>query len=272
MVDQLRPCSGQVVQAHLIYATWNLIRHKNFEHDMTWMHIGLAIRTAMHINLHRVVHLPQAREGLLFWILRGVVRTWLMAYVIDCTLSAQPDKSVIICGDGSVRACFAILKPSDSEPLHRDDLLVASLAGWTQIQTRAMDGFRSVSDLHLTAISAPGLVQVFHSQFRQWLGRTAVATRRCAGENGEDMGIMLGMFHPYNNYARLVVQSFRARACAVVSDPLIARRVRGGKLSGYKWPTGQQYQIATVRLLESFGTDLPAPNVARAASTSYSQP
>lgn len=236
------------------------------------MHIGLAIRTAMHINLHRVVHLPQAREGLLFWILRGVVRTWLMAYVIDCTLSAQPDKSVIICGDGSVRACFAILKPSDSEPLHRDDLLVASLAGWTQIQTRAMDGFRSVSDLHLTAISAPGLVQVFHSQFRQWLGRTAVATRRCAGENGEDMGVMLGMFHPYNNYARLVVQSFRARACAVVSDPLIARRVRGGKLSGYKWPTGQQYQIATVRLLESFGTDLPAPNVARAASTSYSQP
>lgn len=72
-----------VIQGHLIYATWNLHRPKNFELDMTWLRTGLAVRTAIDINLHRVALVKQAREGLPTWVVRAIARTWLGTYIAD---------------------------------------------------------------------------------------------------------------------------------------------------------------------------------------------
>ena len=72
-----------VVQGHLIYATWNLIRPKHFEQDMSWLRSGLAVRTAIDINLHRVALVKQARAGLPGWLLRSIIRTWLVSYIVD---------------------------------------------------------------------------------------------------------------------------------------------------------------------------------------------
>lgn len=72
-----------VIQGHLIYSTWALHRAKHFELDMGWLRTGLAVRTAMDVNLHRVGLLKQAREGLPGWVIRAIARTWLGTYIVD---------------------------------------------------------------------------------------------------------------------------------------------------------------------------------------------
>ena len=52
----------------------------------------MAIRTALDINLHRVALSKSARQGLPDWLLRMIIRTWLLIYVVDRTLSAQLGK------------------------------------------------------------------------------------------------------------------------------------------------------------------------------------
>jgi hypothetical protein len=70
----------------------SLIRPNRFEHDMSWLRAGIAGRTAVDIALHRVGLLPAARQGLPPAILRSIVRTWLLCFVVDRTLSVQLGK------------------------------------------------------------------------------------------------------------------------------------------------------------------------------------
>lgn len=186
---------------------------------MTWLRVGLATRTAIDINLHRVALIRQAREGLPSWMLRSIARTWLMAYVLDRTLSAQLGKPASIRGESGVDVYVKILTDSpdsadfgiDRRP-SRDDVLVASLAEWTQLLSRAMESFRAetTTDSRASAFPGPDLVQVFRKQFRQWRECAEAAAKRCARtrNDNDDMAIMLGMLRLYDNYARLVVQSF----------------------------------------------------------------
>lgn len=99
-----------VVQAHLLYSEWNLSPAKRFEQDMTWLRVGIAVRTAMDINLHRVALNPSVRKGLPNWLVRSIVRTWLLCYTLDGTLSAQLGKPAALQGEGSVARYAATLK------------------------------------------------------------------------------------------------------------------------------------------------------------------
>jgi hypothetical protein len=99
-----------VVQAHLLYSEWNLIPAKRFEQDMTWLRVGIACRTAMDINLHRVALNPTIRRGLPNWLVRSIIRTWLLCYTLDGTLSAQLGKPSALQGEGSVVRYAATLK------------------------------------------------------------------------------------------------------------------------------------------------------------------
>jgi hypothetical protein len=161
-----------VVQAHLLYSEWNLIPAKRFEQDMTWLRVGIACRTAMDINLHRVALNPTIRKGLPNWLVRSIIRTWLLCYTLDGTLSAQLGKPSALQGEGSVVRYAATLKTvcleEDVDEEDRVlDLSVASLtvslgrplimvmaqlmslvacAGrlqeWTQILVRAVECFK----------------------------------------------------------------------------------------------------------------------------------
>lgn len=104
----------------------SLIRPKHFEQDMSWLRVGVAVRTAIDINLHRVALLSQAREGLPTWLLRSIIRTWLMSYVIDRTLSAQLGKPSSMRGENSINEYMKLLKESEEKPTAED----LSVAAW----------------------------------------------------------------------------------------------------------------------------------------------
>ena len=70
----------------------SLLPSSRFEQDMTWLRAGIASRTAIDIALHRVGLLAAAREGLPPAMLKSLLRTWLLCFVIDRTLSIQLGK------------------------------------------------------------------------------------------------------------------------------------------------------------------------------------
>ncbi|GMK54789.1 hypothetical protein CspeluHIS016_0113750 [Cutaneotrichosporon spelunceum] len=228
--------SIDVVQGHLVYTAWNLLRPDSFERDVTWLRVGLATRTAQDINLHRVAHLPQARAGLPGWMLRAIARTWLMAAVLDGTLSAQLGKTAAL---GDLGMYISILKEGGSA----DDALVAALAEWVLLLTRAMESFRA--DTEGRSAAAPRLVGVYRTQFRAWRADAEDAARRAAAQPA-----MLATLALYDNYAQLVVQSFALERALE----------RGTVTLAAEWA---EYQHAAVRLIEGFGADLSAPNLTR---------
>ncbi|BEJ11400.1 hypothetical protein CspHIS471_0108220 [Cutaneotrichosporon sp. HIS471] len=228
--------SIDVVQGHLVYSAWNLLRPDSFESDVTWLRVGLATRTAQDINLHRVAHLPQARAGLPGWMLRAIARTWLMAAVLDGTLSAQLGKAAAL---GDLEMYISILKEGGSA----DDALVAALAEWTLLLTRAMESFRA--DTEGRSAAAPRLVGVYRAQFKAWRAEAEDAARK-AGQQP----VMLGTLALYDNYAQLVIQSFALERALERGAVTLAAELA-------------EYQHAAVRLIEGFGDDLSAPNLTR---------
>lgn len=172
-----------VVQGHLIYATWNLVMSSSFEQDMTWLRIGLATRTALDINLHRVATIVEAQDSLPGWLLRSIVRTWLMVYVVDGTLSAQLGKPASRSREDYTQYIQILL----NSPL-RDDTYVAALTEWTQLLLRAIELFRTESD---------HLVPTLTAEFSRWRDRVELASPADAG-----------LFQLYTNYAHLVIHSY----------------------------------------------------------------
>ena len=111
--------------------TISLIRPKNFEQDLTWVRVGIAMRTSMDINLHRVALLKEARDGLPTWLLRSIIRTWLCGFILDRTLSAQLGKPSSIRGENSVSFYMDLIRQGMQGG--KDDVRVASLAVSQQI-------------------------------------------------------------------------------------------------------------------------------------------
>ena len=77
----------------------------------------------MDINLHRIATVKQAKEGLPPWLLRSIVRTWLMSYVVDRTLSAQLGKPSSMRGESSVGSYIDLIL---EETPTADDIWVAA--------------------------------------------------------------------------------------------------------------------------------------------------
>ena len=245
-----------VVQGHLVYAMWNLIRPKHFEQDMSWLRVGVAIRTAMDINLHRVALVRQARDGLPTWMLRSIIRTWLLGYIIDRTLSAQLGKPGSLSAENATTRYQKMLLEGDERPT-ADDVWVSCLAEWAQILVRAIDLFRSetaAQALEGSAVltnqnSLPSIVRVFDKQFRQWRESSELKAQEYgAGERG--IKFMVGSIRLYDHYARLVVHSHGLQR-AVDNNPL-------------DLPASfAQYQTAAIRLITGFEADLEAPGLTR---------
>ena len=94
---------------------------------MSWLRVGVAVRTAIDINLHRVALVKQARDGLPTWLLRSIIRTWLLSYIIDRTLSAQLGKPSSMRGENSIRLYMDLISEGEVEPT-AEDVWVGALA------------------------------------------------------------------------------------------------------------------------------------------------
>lgn len=89
-------------------------------------------RTAIDINLHRVALFPDATTALPSWLLRSMIRTWLLTTVTDRTLSAQLGKPSSMRGENSVQRYLSLLygyieqsKKTNDHQAVLDDLAVA---------------------------------------------------------------------------------------------------------------------------------------------------
>ena len=200
---------------------------RTFEQDKSWLRVGIAIRTGLDINLHRVALSKSARQGLPNWLLRMINRTWLLAHIIDRTLSAQLGKPTTS-RDEHATQTYSELISHDEGRKTIDDAWVSSLAvrffqlicglreltvqEWTQVLGRVHDVLGSDSSDFPTsrpASSQPDLVHVFQKQFRQ-LSETSIVNAR-SFENVDDGGgsrCMIANVALYNRYARLIVHSF----------------------------------------------------------------
>jgi hypothetical protein len=90
--------SVEIVQAYLLLALWGSPVER-YEHDRTWMLLGMAIRTATDLNLHRKNtnikgDSPESRARQVE--IRNRERTWLLCFVLDRSFSAQMGKPNVI--------------------------------------------------------------------------------------------------------------------------------------------------------------------------------
>lgn len=99
----------------------------SFEQDKSWLRVGVAIRTGIDINLHRVALSKSARQGLPNWLLRMILRTWLLTYIIDRTLSAQLGKPTTLRGEHSFQLYSELISQGEGGRTI-DDVWVSSLA------------------------------------------------------------------------------------------------------------------------------------------------
>ncbi|WWC73638.1 uncharacterized protein I206_107610 [Kwoniella pini CBS 10737] len=166
--------SVEVVQAYLLLSLWTLGPEKTFEQDRTWLMLGMAIRMATDLNLHRksIVSGLDTEEGKARDLeIINRERCWLHCFVLDRSLSAQMGKPYTLREDYIIRnACEAswhqqrFSLPSD-RPLSAYVVL-------QQIMSRAIDsiysstttvsGLRHDCDYMLIVRSA-------HEELRRWL-------------------------------------------------------------------------------------------------------
>lgn len=119
---------------------YSLVPPKRFEQDMTWLRAGIAMRTAIDIALHRVGLLPAARQGLPTALLHPMIRTWLLCFIADRSLSVQLGKPNGRQWEDEVWQYVSFLRSPDqpNQMPDIDDVVVAYLAvSWTS-RTRLM--------------------------------------------------------------------------------------------------------------------------------------
>jgi hypothetical protein len=93
--------SVEIVQAYLLLTLWGSGPAERFEFDRTWLLLGMALRMATDLNLHKRVragalaqetadakaHGPEVRNR---------ERTWMIAFCLDRSISAQMGKPYTI--------------------------------------------------------------------------------------------------------------------------------------------------------------------------------
>nr|XP_019043474.1 hypothetical protein I302_08052 [Kwoniella bestiolae CBS 10118]OCF22404.1 hypothetical protein I302_08052 [Kwoniella bestiolae CBS 10118] len=202
--------SVEVVQAYLLLSLWTLGPEKTFEQDRTWLMLGMAIRMATDLNLHRksIVSGLDTEEGKARDLeIINRERCWLHCFVLDRSLSAQMGKPYTLREDYIIRnACEAswhqqrFSLPSD-RPLSAYVVL-------QQIMSRAIDsiysstttvsGLRHDCDYMLIVRSA-------HEELRRWLTEVSqlMYQRRGYGKTEHDSRAQF-----YFAYSSLVLYSF----------------------------------------------------------------
>ncbi|KAL0946465.1 hypothetical protein HGRIS_012685 [Hohenbuehelia grisea] len=204
--------SVEIVQAYLMLTLWGCGAVERYEQDKTWLLLGMAIRMATDLNLHRktAVTSQNTEEGKARDIeVHNRERTWLLCFCLDRSHSAQMGKPHSIKEDFIIRnssqwyqAPTAI--PSDS-----------SLVAYVDLQ-RILS--RSLDFLYSSTSSASGLqtdidyllvIKTIEAQIdswkQEWTQKRLEYTKQLPPRH-VDYRASISQF--YYNYAMLVVNSF----------------------------------------------------------------
>ncbi|KAF8163657.1 fungal-specific transcription factor domain-containing protein [Crassisporium funariophilum] len=202
--------SVEIVQAYLLLALWGCGAVERYEQDKTWLLLGMAIRMATDLNLHRktAVTSQDTQEGKARDLeVHNRERTWILCFCLDRSFSAQMGKPSSIREDYIIRhsADFyasPVANPSD-----------ASLAAYCELQ-RILS--RSLQFLYSGTESPSGLqvdcdylliIKTFETQILAW--RNQWIDRRNWDMESTATGQYKKMISKfYFNYAMLVLNSF----------------------------------------------------------------
>ncbi|KAG6816697.1 hypothetical protein H0H87_003785 [Tephrocybe sp. NHM501043] len=202
--------SLEIVQAYLLLSLWGCGAVERYEQDKTWLLLGMGIRMATDLNLHRktTVASLDTQEGRARDLeVHNRERTWILCFSLDRSFSAQMGKPGSIKEDAIIRNaskwCHApIAAPSD-----------ASLCAYSELQ-RVMS--RCLDFLYAGTDTPSGLqvhcdymlvIKSFEAQLLTWKDRWIIS-REFKGDSSDAIEYKKLIANFYYNYSMLVINSF----------------------------------------------------------------
>ncbi|KAH9952175.1 hypothetical protein B0H21DRAFT_17239 [Amylocystis lapponica] len=131
--------SVEIVQAYLLNTLWGCGPVERFEQDRTWLLLGMGIRMATDLNLHRRTEVANANteEGhAREQEVHNRERTWIMCFCLDRSFSAQMGKPYSIKEDYVIRNVSRWCRAPCALPM---DLLLAAYSEFQRVLTRSLD-------------------------------------------------------------------------------------------------------------------------------------
>ncbi|KAK0463601.1 fungal-specific transcription factor domain-containing protein [Desarmillaria tabescens] len=214
--------SLEIVQAYLLLTLWGCGAVERFEQDKTWLLLGMAIRMATDLNLHRktTVSAQDGQDARAREIeVHNRERTWIFCFCLDRSFSAQMGKPYSIKEDFIIRnvdkwCSLPCAAPSD-----------AALAAYAELQailSRSLDFLYSNTEsgngLH-TTLDYLLIIRTFEDQIftfrRKWIASSETTNDKVSIEH--EYKARISEF--YFNYTLLVLNSFGLQN-AIESAPL----------------------------------------------------
>ncbi|KAG1830484.1 hypothetical protein DFJ58DRAFT_824711 [Suillus subalutaceus] len=131
--------SLEIVQAYLLLTLWGCGAVERYEYDKTWLLLGMAIRMATDLNLHRKTTMTRqdtpegrARDK----EVHNRERTWLLCFALDRSVSSQMGKPHSIKEDFVIRNALQWLKSPVGQP---GDTALAAYVELQRIVSRSLD-------------------------------------------------------------------------------------------------------------------------------------
>ncbi|KZV65923.1 hypothetical protein PENSPDRAFT_586074 [Peniophora sp. CONT] len=199
--------SVEIIQAYLLLSLWGCGPVERYEHDKTWLMLGMAIRMATDLNLHRKTsaHSAETAEGKAREReVHNRERTWLICFCLDRSLSAQMGKPTSIKEDSIIRECLLWVQ---SPLTQRGDFSVAAYVELQRIMSRSLELLSSdtrPSSGVLMDIDYMIVLRTFERQIESWYQHVINA------DKGDDATAKYHAVMPdfYGNYSLLAINSF----------------------------------------------------------------
>ncbi|GLB34598.1 putative fungal specific transcription factor [Lyophyllum shimeji] len=202
--------SVEIVQAYLLLSLWGCGAVERYEQDKTWLLLGIAIRMATDLNLHRktAVTSQDTQEGKARDLeVHNRERTWILCFCLDRSFSAQMGKPHSIKEDAIIRNasrwCHAPVAAA-SDP---------SLSAYCELQrvlSRCLDFLYSGTDTP-SGLQAHCdymlVIKTFEAQLLGWRQQW-IANRQWTGDSENVIRYKKLIAQFYFHYAMLVLNSF----------------------------------------------------------------
>jgi hypothetical protein len=201
--------SVEIVQAYLLLALWGCGPVERYEQDRTWLLLGMAIRMATDLNLHRKTAVASAdtaegrardRE------VHNRERTWYMCFVLDRSFSAQMGKPHSVKEDFIIRDAARWCRAPHAIPT---DLGLAAYVHLQRLLARSLDllgsgtntssGLQTDCDYYLVVRTLEAQITGWHHEWTTGLGDAHA---------GHPTEYWRSIAEFYTSYALLVINSF----------------------------------------------------------------
>ncbi|KAI8989815.1 fungal-specific transcription factor domain-containing protein [Trametes punicea] len=203
--------SVEIVQAYLINTLWGCGPVQRYEQDQTWMLLGMAIRMATDLNLHRrsTGVSPDTPEGRARdREVHNRERTWIFCFCLDRSFSAQMGKPYSIKEDYMIRSASQWAR---SPVAIASDSALASYADLQRILTRSLDllysGTTNSSGLQVDCDFLL-VIKTMETQLLAWHHEWLNVRNVGLGESEHVQKYRLLIFNFYFNYAMLTINAF----------------------------------------------------------------